>query len=198
MHWTRLEGTELWTKAKAAYQADQRRKFHGWNHIERRYMHAELTFGLDYDRALDKAILTHDVIYDELPHKELRSALWLNENDPEDSLDAMAHIMATANHAPGIDNRMILVDLADLMNPARIIPDRELVKAELTQLYGISDKEFAAGNAAFFGEMLKHLSDPVLSGLPKWERAAFLNVRQGVQKIISVSQAEIAAFGRAI
>lgn len=193
MYWTRLENTSLWTKAKAVYESDPRRLFHNWHHIERRYMHAELTFGLPYDLELDKAILCHDVIYDEHPHKELRSALWLNENDPGDSLSAMSHIMATANHAPGADNRMVLIDLADLMDRARIAPDRELVKGELTALYGISEKDFAAGNADFFRQMRRHLGDGVLDTLPRWEREAFKNIRSGVETIIDICRAEIEA-----
>lgn len=197
MHWTRLEGTQLWTKAKACYDSDPRRLFHDWHHIERRYMHAELTFGLEYDAELDKAILSHDVIYDHLPYKELRSAIWLNENDPEDSLAAMSHIMATANHAPGADNRMVLIDLADLMNPARIVPDRMLVKQEIMALNGITEMQFAAGNADFFRQMHRHLGDPILAGLPKWEREAFVKIRAGVETIIKISEAEMADFARA-
>jgi len=198
MHWTRLENTPLWTKAKTVYDADPRRLFHNWHHIVRRYMHAELTFGLPYDAELDKAILCHDVIYDERAHKELRSALWLNENDPDDSLAAMSHIMATANHAPGVDNRMVLIDLADLMDPARIVPDRQLVKGELMALYGISETDFAAGNADFFRQMRRHLGDGVLDALPRWEREAFKKVRAGVETILDICRTELAAPADAI
>lgn len=181
--WTRLEGTDLWNKARHAYDADPRRIFHGFSHVSRLYHHAAYTYDLPYDPDLDKAILAHDVIYDDKPNKELRSAEWLSMNDPHLSDEAWLHIMRTARHAPGDENRMVLLDLADLGSPDLIESDRERLRVEYRALTGKSDLAFAKDNLAFLTRLQNDFADHAIAlhRLPAWEREAFRKIRSGIE-----------------
>lgn len=56
------------------------------------------TFAYPFDLPLGKAVVTHDVVYDEHPQKEWRSAEWPFSNDEETktNIEAAPHIMKTA------------------------------------------------------------------------------------------------------
>jgi hypothetical protein len=188
MTWTRLEHSRIWTLAKARYDSDPRLKYHVWQHIQRLYYHAEFTFKLPYDDQLDRAILGHDVIYDEHPLKEERSANWLLENDPKSGEEARAHIMRTAGHKPGQDNRILLLDLADFLFKDITVINRTLLEEESMALYGISSEEFARQNADFLKKMASAYTKENLLHLPSDERRAFLLIAEGIRFSISLSE----------
>lgn len=190
--WTNLEGTALWEAAKREYQRDPRRHFHNFDHVLRRYWHAEHTLGLRYDAQLDKAILAHDVIYDDAPEKERRSAEWLVEHDGLDNLDACRHIIATAAHEIRADNRMIILDLLDLADPKRRLTDRELIRTESIALYGIDSASFSRANASFFRSIEEAWSDTAIAARPKSERPWLLDIRAGMRAIIEMAETEAA------
>ena len=189
MTWTRLEGTSLWELAKDKYSSDSRRKQHNWDHVLQLYHHAEHTFGLAYDPALDRSIIGHDVIYDEHPEKEKRSSEWLLEHDEMSGATENAHIMKTATHVISDDNRMILLDLADFMFDESVLINRKKVEAESIALYGINKTTFAHANAEFLQKMLPNYAPSKLSRLPVWERDAFTRIRSGLQATIDLSRA---------
>jgi len=114
--WTQLEGTSLWSCARAAHDAQAWRRYHGWSHPLHLYDLAGRVFGFDHDRSLDRAILAHDVVQGG-PDPVGRSVSWLREMCPDDRAEAL--IASTHSHAPkaGQDNRMILLDLADFAWP---------------------------------------------------------------------------------
>lgn len=116
--WTRLEGTELWDHTKHMY-ADSRLKYHNFDHVIDLYRYAEeLKFG--YDKALDLAILLHDVIYDHLPGRELRSmvvclTLGMSNQDIASVCEvgkAVELIGTTSKHTFKVsDPRLVILDL---------------------------------------------------------------------------------------
>lgn len=110
--WTRLEGTELWSAAAAAYRANGHiyHSFHG--HIASIYAHAE-RLGMEYDLSLDRAILAHDVVMDHRGNNERRSAAWLEARLETEDPKASELILTTIDHRPSHpDNRLALLDLA--------------------------------------------------------------------------------------
>ncbi len=131
--WTRLEGTDLWAEAQAAYALPPGRTYHGFGHVLRLYEHAAQTFHLPYDPALDLAVLAHDALI-EGSEAEARSITWLltrqklvreawsriatsNERF-HDVLDrAGRYILATERHRPTLSTAsMVLLDLADFLD----------------------------------------------------------------------------------
>lgn len=188
MTWTRLEDTLLWSRAKTEYGRDPRRKYHNWTHVQRLYFHAEHTLALPYDPQLDKAVLCHDVIYDEKPDKELRSAEWMMKNDPSPSRAAYDHIIKTAGHALGSDNRILMLDLADFAIPECVATNRNLIEEESILLYGIGSAEFARANLRFLEAMAPNYSKEKLRDLPEDERAFFTRVRSGILQSAAISR----------
>lgn len=188
MTWTQLTDTPIWRAAEATYKADPRRKYHTWNHVHRLYHHAEHTLALPYDRDLDLAIMAHDVIYDEHPDKELRSAEWLKAMMGVGYERAYEIVMQTFNHTliQGGDNRIVLLDLADLSIPEKVIWNRDAVMAEFKALYGISEAEFNAGNASFFNAFALRI-DPEMLEKGSTEQALATNIRKGMLETVRLA-----------
>ena len=154
--WTRREGTEIWNAARAVHAEPSGRHYHNFDHVERLYeIAAEQDF--TYDPALDLAILTHDVIYDDQPHKERRSADWMLGFAPVPPnaiwQTAADLILSTINHRPGGDDRLALLDLHDFGDLERGLHNRELLAREFEELAGIEPESFLAANTAFMAKM---------------------------------------------
>lgn len=158
--WSRLEGTPIWNKARATYADPAGRHYHNFDHVLRLYEIAAEK-GLTYSLALDLAILTHDVIWDEHPDKERRSADWLLANAegvrPEVLRHAVDLVMSTTRHQPGGDDRLVLLDIHDLQDLDLSIVNRELLMREAAEITGTSREKYLAGNAAFFAKMLSDI-----------------------------------------
>lgn len=167
--WTKLEFTGLWADAEAEYRKPGR-YYHNIDHIRRMYFHA-VKFGFEYDRDLDVAILCHDVIYDADPDKEARSAEWAYEHIHKwhwgwtGKIEQL--ILSTEDHEVELyrDNRLIMLDLADLADPIRRAFNYELIKAESMHLYGITDKQFAAANREFMKNLARNFTPEAVNGI---------------------------------
>lgn len=161
--WTRLRDTRIGRLATHVYGINAPlRRYHTWTHVERLYHHAQHTFGFPYHLQLDLAIMWHDAVYDSLPQKELRSAdLWMQVYDtaPLAGIDRLGAvcvhrlIMATAYHEVMTDDpleeQLILLDLADLMNPEQTKINYDLIEQESMLLYGITRDQAAQGTVGF-------------------------------------------------
>jgi hypothetical protein len=190
MMWTKIQNTPMAFAARAKYRADTRRLFHNLDHIENLYWAADTVYGFSYDLNLDRAILTHDIIYDERPLKELRSAQWLLDNCMVDGIEvAFNHIMKTANPRVGKDNRMILLDFARLRHEEYILEDREKLQQEALYLTGASEEAFTRANMAYFESIVSNFAEEHLKDLPSWERNAFREIRAGM--IFSIEYSRI-------
>lgn len=195
MCWTKLEDNPIWEAAKDEYTRDPRRKYHNWCHIQQLYMHVEFTFRMKYEPALDYAILAHDVVYDNKSEKEFRSADWLDRWVTDENFeiirDAKKHIYKTITHELTSDNRMILLDLADLGIRMKCITNRELVRKEIQLLYGISYKEFDENNLKFFRELRDNFSEDKLENLSDLEQTWFRRIVQGCEYNINQSARDL-------
>ena len=160
--WSQVIDTPLGLQARTVYDSDPARHYHNWGHILRLYWHAEHTFALPYDADLDLAILAHDVIYDAAPDKEQRSIDWLTEHAKGDVQIANAHIAKTIEHRPSDDNRMVLLDLADLMDAKVSMENFDKIKRESIALYGIDEAMFRQAN----GVVMTALAQRIKTDLP--------------------------------
>lgn len=187
--WTRLEGTRLWELAKATYEHDPRRKYHAFPHPMRLYA-AAAEFALPYDLALDRAILAHDVIYDEHPHKEIRSADWLRAVTGEECDEETRIIHLTINHeiVVGGDNRIQILDFADMRCFETTDINRNLFKAEAALMNGTSPEKFAQGNMAYFKSKLAMYTPELIAKLPEWEAQALSDIVKGMRHTVSENE----------
>jgi hypothetical protein len=182
MAWSRIQNTQLAADAKAEYNRDPRRAYHNWAHVENLYWAAEHVYGFAYDEFLDKAILAHDVIYDDKPLKELRSGKWLLDRCMEDGIEhSFQHIMRTAKPAVTSDNRMIMLDYARLRDRSLILLDREKFLDETVAMCGVDELTFTKSNLAYFESVALRLDDHYLAALPRWERNVIREIRDGMK-----------------
>ncbi|MCW3782521.1 hypothetical protein [Defluviimonas salinarum] len=179
--WTRLEGGDLWGAARAAHEADTHRRYHAFAHPLAMYRHAAETFGFSYDRHLDRAILTHDVVHDGGPDVELRSALWLRKRLDTPDPEAEAMIRATIDHVPGRDNRIILLDLADFMFPEVRRENTRLLAEEARLLHGWDGSAFADRSAAHLDRLEVRIRDGIPGIDSPREREWFAAIAEGIR-----------------
>ena len=195
--WSKLVDKPIGQIAKAFYQADSRRKFHNWDHVISNYGCAE-SLNIAYDVDLDLANMFHDIVYDDLPEKEKRSAeLFLliysaMSPIPDVNPDRVYQlIMTTAEHEIEDDPQMVSIDLYNLSIQQRAIIDYEKVKQESKLLYGISDLVFAKASTEFMQQLLPRvIKYRDLASIAEPEKSKFWqNVSEGVERVISLNQA---------
>ena len=156
MKYTRLDTHPIFIKAVEHINSDSRRKYHNMSHVEAMYNFLEDN-EFEYDEALDWAVILHDVVYDEKPNKELRSAGWvkyLEEYYPKELLNRIGNsIIATETHdyRQGEDLwPIIYADLHGFLTEHTAEENYQLVKEEYMLLYGqIDDETFIKNNAIF-------------------------------------------------
>lgn len=169
MHYTRLRDTPLWNDAVALY-GEQHRYYHNTDHIRAMYKTAA-RLGFDYDYALDVAILCHDVIYDDQPDKEARSASWAYEKIVEHGMKWDGRIetliLSTINHVVGRnrDNRLIILDLYELANPMKRIVKYRKILEESKAVYGCTAEQFAKANMVFMANLAQNFTPEKTNGL---------------------------------
>ena len=115
----------------------------------------------------------HDVVYDNLPNKEVRSTFYLQamvedhnawaRRFPDDDLaKAKTMILGTINHniiTNPYAKDLIKADLYDLTFPDRTIRNFVKIMDESTKLYGISKVDFAKANRSFMDGLLQVCRD---------------------------------------
>lgn len=184
MKWTKLEGTPIWDKVMWEYK-DPRRKYHNADHIEAIYEHAQDTFEFEYDESLDHAILGHDMIYDPFSEKERRSADWICHYCKVDGL--RNHIMKTVSHELSDDNRVVLLDLADLMFEERRVVNWYKIYEESINLYNVSRYDFAKANAEYMIDLEGRMKST--RHLAKDEEQPFIDrILTGISETANFSQ----------
>ena len=160
--WTRLMRSALWNAAETEYGRDPRRAYHNFDHVRRMYRHAEETFGFAYDLELDKAILSHDVVIDGLPRQEVRSIAWLSDRAGVSAV-AGGLIMTTIHHRIGSDNRLILLDLADFLDPEQSRLNTDMLRIEASELMGWDDVTFREKTVAYLTGIEANIADDIAS-----------------------------------
>lgn len=156
--WTRLKVEPIFSAARLEMSSNASRYYHNFNHVIRMYRHAAETFGFSYDRALDLAILTHDVVFDSSGDRELRSIKWLRDHLPLGEKDpdfevAATMIETTIEHRLTEDPRLVLLDMADFIDPEVSDANTELLRKEALALHSVQGPGFAITCERYLGEM---------------------------------------------
>lgn len=202
MSWSRIQKTPLANIAKAKILGNTEQlglKYHNWNHVASMYRYLDAT-NEPYDECLDWAILFHDIVYDDKPQKEYRSAVMFSDMkakyegcnlNPLDEGHVAALIMATENHSvtyPG-HSAIIRADLHGLADPVQAIRNFIKIMDESCQLYSIEPKVFAENSVKFMTPLLGRVSRNVIND--EKNKKFYESVMNGINLTITLSNSII-------
>ena len=161
MKWTRIIDTKLGREAWDILEETTCDYHNGW-HVLKMYNYLAET-NEPYDECLDWAVLFHDIVYDNQPEKELRSAGKFVEMSKQysgaEALDFFAMtrvcgmIHATTDHfchVKGV-SAIIRADLHALTSPLDTFYNFQSIMDESMNLYKIDEVTFADNNIKFMG-----------------------------------------------
>lgn len=170
--------------------------YHNVHHLLNMYQYLEDSEE-PYNEALDNAILYHDIIYDNLPDKELRSAKYMIDRTmllDYNSIVSIAYdlIMATKEHLVTdlSYSPIIRADLHGLTSIDTVLANYYNILHESIDLYNIDEKTFAKNNINF----MEGLRSRVLRNanmLDPTHKDFYKKVAQGIDLTIKLSQAII-------
>ena len=184
--WTRLQGTALWEAAALAYRQPGWRVFHDFSHPVMLYRQAGAVFDFPYCPDLDAAILLHDVIYDAAPQAERRSADRALRHGCSEKVIEL--ILSTESHAPGADNRLILLDLSNLMDREMRRAGTEAMRQEYAaRTGGVEPGGFEAGTIRYLAGLRNRIASGIDcgEGLCAGDRDGFGRILAGISEVIS-------------
>lgn len=195
MNWSKITDTEL---AQAAWNIldSPRRAYHNDWHVASMYKYLE-QINEPYDECLDWAVLFHDIVYDEKPDKEYRSAVMFSDMkakysgcdlNPLNEGHVAALIMATEKHYvtyPGW-SAIIRADLHALTSPLDTFYNFYSILNESMYLYKIDEVTFANNNINFMEGLFKRVDmnidlDPIHADFYK-------DVKRGITSTINLSR----------
>jgi predicted metal-dependent HD superfamily phosphohydrolase len=168
--WSRITDTPL---ARAAIQkildnfCEFQLSYHNLNHIERMYEYLHET-NEPYDECLDWAVLFHDIVYDEKPEKEYRSAIMFSDMkemysgcdlNALDEGHVVALIMATHDHRViyPTSSPIIRADLDALRYPEEARKNFENILRESISLYKCDKVKAAEGSLNFMKSFINNI-----------------------------------------
>jgi predicted metal-dependent HD superfamily phosphohydrolase len=172
MKWTRIADTELAIEAWKILDSCDLEYHNGW-HVLSMYEYLHDT-NEPYDEALDWAILFHDIVYDDKPQKEYRSAVKFSDMKAKHSgcnlslLDeghVVSLILATENHLvtyPG-HSAIIRADLHQLADPICMLYNYMSIMNESMYLYKIYENDFAENNVKFMKGLYERMDQNIVS-----------------------------------
>jgi hypothetical protein len=164
--------------------------YHNWQHILDCYDYLEKN-AVAYNEDLDYAVMHHDIVYDDQPYKELRSAERLLKWYPSRKTAAEI-IMSTADHdlsSIAIDDslsiHMIKADLHQLADPVQATRNYVKIMDESIDLYGITPLEFAENNAIF----MMNMQNTIFTNMQvDTDQEFWTAVREGMEHTLIISQ----------
>jgi predicted metal-dependent HD superfamily phosphohydrolase len=169
IEWTQILKHELAIAAQGWYYENMANGcvYHNFAHVCSMYQYLD-SVKQPYSKALDWAVLFHDVVYDEKPDKELRSAeLWYNltKDDLEfqDIRDEVFDlIMATKDHSSAsnvepLKSAIIRADLSGLTDPLQVFYNFERIMREATIIYNIDHVTFAENSEKFMHGLYRNI-----------------------------------------
>jgi predicted metal-dependent HD superfamily phosphohydrolase len=158
MKWTKIADTELAIAAWKILDSCDLEYHNGW-HVLSMYEYLHDT-NEPYDECLDWAVLFHDIVYDDKPQKEYRSAVKFSDMKAKysgcnlnllDESHIVALILATENHAVTYTGHSAIVraDLHQLTSPIRTFYNYSSIMNESMYLYKICENDFADSSIKF-------------------------------------------------
>lgn len=202
--WSRIQNTELATEAYLLMNENEINgcTYHNNNHIYEMYEYLEDT-NVPYDEALDWAVMFHDIVYDELPDKELRSAQMFMEMvgvyrgcdlDETEKQKVYDLILATASHKVLSEdvlkgnNAIIRADLHALTSKVKTIDNFTKIMKESIMLYICSVEDFATNNIQFMNGLHQRMALNIMS-VDEEEKLFYQLVQSGIDLTIRLAQA---------
>jgi predicted metal-dependent HD superfamily phosphohydrolase len=200
MTWSKIQYTELATEAYIRMNDNEIAgcQYHNNQHIEEMYQYLEDT-NEPYDSVLDWAIMFHDVVYDDKPEKELRSAaifieLWRNSKSNNDlnigqADDIYNLIINTADHKyAGYHNSSAIIraDLHALADKVKTTENFVKIMNESIALYGCTVEEFATNNIAFMSGLHERVA--ANSSVDKDHKELYSKILNGIDLTIRLAQ----------
>lgn len=195
MKWTKIAETELGAAAWDILDSSRCEYHNGW-HVADMYKYLEQT-NEPYDECLDWAILFHDIVYDDQPQKEYRSAVMFSDMkakysgcdlNPLNEGHVASLIMATETHTVTYpsSSAIIRADLHALTSPQDTFYNFYSILNESMYLYKIDEMTFANNNIKFMGG----LYDRVEKNMEKdpEHREFYKDVLRGIVSTINLAR----------
>jgi predicted metal-dependent HD superfamily phosphohydrolase len=196
MKWTRIIDTELGRAAWDILEETTCDYHNGW-HVLKMYNYLAET-NEPYDECLDWAVLFHDIVYDNQPDKEYRSADMFVKKTAfsgngcnltfEDRCRVVNMIYATENHICENSNQSAIIraDLHALTSPLDTFYNFQSIMDESMNLYKIDEVTFADNNIKF----MSGLYDRVEKNMEKdpEHREFYKDVKRGIVSTINLSR----------
>ncbi len=196
MKWTRIIDTKLGREAWDILEETTCDYHNGW-HVLKMYNYLAET-NEPYDECLDWAVLFHDIVYDNQPDKEYRSAdmfikktaFYSNECTLtfEDRCRVVNMIYATENHICKNSNQSAIIraDLHALTSPLDTYYNFQSILSESMYLYKIDEITFADNNIKFMSDLYKRVDMNV--DLDSTHREFYKDVKRGITSTINLSR----------
>tara|TARA_R110000868_G_scaffold319286_8_gene580071 strand:- start:2649 stop:3224 length:576 start_codon:yes stop_codon:yes gene_type:complete len=181
--WSRQLPSEL-VIAKMYYDANNC-DYHNWSHILECYDFLEKNH-ISYSADLDIAILFHDIVYDNLPEKEVRSADLMMSLYPQTDSSIYRIIKATQGHS--IKNcdwktvAMIKADLHAFLSPMKIVENYGKIMRESIKLYDVDTETFIMKNREFMLSLINTMNNNYRINLDEF----WLKVIDGIKLSIAI------------
>lgn len=199
MNWSKILDTELAVKACEIMDTNEARgcTYHNGWHIREMYLYLEKT-NEPYDECLDWAVLFHDIVYDNQPEKEYRSADMFVKKTAfsgngcnltfEDRCRVVNMIYATENHICENSNQSAIIraDLHALADPVQTFRNYKLILDESMYLYKIDEKTFADNNIKFMSGLYDRVEKNMETD-PN-HREFYKDVKRGIVSTINLSR----------
>lgn len=203
MNWSKIQDTELAIEAYILMNENEISgcEYHNNSHIEDMYEHFKNT-NVTYDEALDWAVMFHDVVYDNKPEKELRSANLFFEMskkyrgcklDVGDIDRVQFLIMETENHKVTNDvylkcsSDIIRADLHALTDKVQAVNNFTKIMNESMCLYNCTVEEFATNNIQFMSNLHQRMALNILE-VDDDEKQFFYDVQKGIDLTIRLAE----------
>jgi len=203
MTWSRIQNIELATEAYVLMNENEMAgcQYHNNQHIEEMYQYLEDT-DEPYDEALDWVVMFHDVVYDEKPMKEERSAKLFFDlvykyrgcnMDTNDIDRVQLLIMETEHHKVTDDvylegsSAIIRADLHALASKVDTINNFTKIMNESMSLYGCTIEEFATNNIQFMTGLHQRVATNSLVDIEHKE--LYSKIIKGIELTIRLAKA---------
>lgn len=198
--WSRIQDTHLASEARGLIELNGLFgcTYHNLEHVESMYQYLADT-NEPYDEALDWAVLFHDIVYDEKPEKELRSAKvfvdMVTRYDgcnlrPAEHGRVYSLIMRTVDHIviPEVKSSSAIVraDLHGLTNRLTAFQNFGKIMSESMKLYNIDMVTFAENSEKFMGALVWRVANNITTDPDHQD--FYSQVCDGILYTISLSQ----------
>lgn len=198
--WSKIQNTHLARVARSYIILNEQRgcNYHNRDHVDSMYQYLEDT-NEPYDEALDWAVLFHDIVYDDKPEKEYRSAVMFKERAVEydgcnpdiwERERTCQLILQTADHVHNErrvgSSAIIRADLHALTNSVQTFRNFTLIMHESMNLYNIDELTFANNNIKFMDGLYKRVERNM--ELDPDHREFYNDVKRGIVSTINLSR----------